>query len=135
MSTTPNPGKNDDPEMLNHLGYRGIFWLTIGSIVVPIYLVACILSVIKAYSDRKQIKARIMAKRLNQPAPQSPLDIIAKEVRENKWHKRQSSMTVAKVQSLLRANTSTNSYTNEGVRFKNPSKEATTAQSGVGDTK
>ncbi|KAK3732661.1 hypothetical protein RRG08_009342 [Elysia crispata] len=106
----PTPGPKD-PGM-SHLDYRGIFWLTVGSLVIPIYLVACILSIIKAHNDRKLIKARILARQLKQPpppVPESPLDIIAREVRENKWHKRKSSMTLVKIQSLLRANASANS--------------------------
>ena len=42
-----------------------------------------------------------MARKLKQPI-ETPLDIIAKEVRKNKWHKRQSSMALSKIQSLLK---------------------------------
>ncbi|GFS25609.1 hypothetical protein ElyMa_005188700 [Elysia marginata] len=54
--------------------------------------------------DRKAIKARNEARRLAQPLPppsSNPVDIIANEVRTNRWHRRHSSIASAKVQSLL----------------------------------
>ncbi|RUS71377.1 hypothetical protein EGW08_020860 [Elysia chlorotica] len=108
--SSPAPETKDE-DMLPYLGFRGIFWLTLGSLLIPIYLIACILSIIKAYSDRKIIKTRILARQMcqNPPIPLSPVDIIAREVRENRWHKRTSSLALVKIRSLLRANPPPNS--------------------------
>ncbi|RUS89677.1 hypothetical protein EGW08_002598 [Elysia chlorotica] len=100
----PAPETNDKYGM-SYLDYRGIFWLTVGSLLIPIYIIACILSVIKAHTDRKLIKARNIARQMQQPpspAPLSPLDIIATEVRKNRWHKRESSLTLSKIRSVLK---------------------------------
>ncbi|GFN96579.1 hypothetical protein PoB_002308500 [Plakobranchus ocellatus] len=91
-------------QAIEHLGYREIFWLTVGSIVIPIYVVACILSIIKAFSDRKAIKARIETRQRNTLRKQpSPVDIIAREVRMNKWHKRKTSIDMHSINTLLKA--------------------------------
>ena len=68
-------------------------------------------SLIRNLRDRKAIKARNEARRLAHPlpaTPSDPVDIIANEVRTNRWHRRHSSIASAKVQSLLNVTNSPN---------------------------
>ncbi|GFN96573.1 hypothetical protein PoB_002307900 [Plakobranchus ocellatus] len=89
---------------MESITYRHIIWLVFGVLFIPIYITACVVSILKAHRNRKAIKARNKSRRIAQPLPEtttSPVDIIVNEVRVNRWHRRSSSITSAKLQNLL----------------------------------
>ncbi|RUS71378.1 hypothetical protein EGW08_020861 [Elysia chlorotica] len=102
------------------LNYRHVLCIILGVLIIPVYLAACVLSVFKAHRDRKAIKARNEARRLAHPLPaaqSNPVDIIANEVRANRWHRRHSSIASARVQSLLNVANSPNKAGHEDFSF------------------